>query len=101
MRESTIEAKLKALCVLHGARVHKLHRCRNGEADRIICPRGRQAFYCEVKKPGEALSDTQVIRQTEAAKAGFATVIFDGSESSTALLFRFFNPTRLEILNAR
>jgi len=97
MRESKIEAKLRAICVLHGARTHKLHGCRNGEADRIICPRRRQAFYCEVKKPGQSLSQSQAIRQAEAAKAGFDTIVFDGSEYSTGVLLIYLNPQRREL----
>ena len=97
MRESKIEAKLRAICEHHGVRIHKLHGCRNGEADRIICPRGRQAFYCEVKKPGQSLSATQMIRRDEAKKRGFDTIVFDGSEYSTGVLLTYLNPQRREL----
>lgn len=86
MRESRIEAHLKAAVKAAGGDVRKVQWiARNGAPDRLVLLPNRH-FFVELKAPGVPAEPHQLREHTRLRSAGFAVYIIDSIEGVDALI---------------
>lgn len=86
MRESTIEAHLKARVKAVGGLVRKVQFiAHSGAPDRLVLLPGRH-FFVELKAPGEKAKPHQEREHARLRLAGFAVYIIDSIEGVDALI---------------
>ena len=88
MRESDIEAAIRAYALKHGCRCYKLAGVHDiGKPDRVLTCNG-VTFYLEVKKPGGVLSNAQRREHHRIRLAGGVVHTVSTVESGKALIDR-------------